>query len=286
MWLDARRGILMEMRVGYQLYSARELAEKDLEGVLCQLAAMGYEGVEFAGFYGHGPKEVRKLLKAAGLKAASSHVPLSTVQEDMEGVMDFHQAIGCSFLAIPYLDQTMRPGASGFASVLRLLYKFGRQCKKNGLTLLYHNHDFEFVELSGQAGLDFLFDAIPESLLKTEIDTCWVKYAGIDPVAYLSKYAGRAPVVHLKDFVGQKTDRPPYGLLGLPPVPDQGEGALEEVPFAYRPLGYGCQDLPALWQAAQAAGAQWAIVEQDESPDQDPLGDARKSIEALRKLRG
>lgn len=277
----------MEMHIGYQLYSARELAQSDLEGVLRQLAGMGYEGVEFAGFYGHSAKEVRKLLKALGLKAASSHVPLKTVQEDMASVIGFHKAIGCPFIAIPYLEEPMRPGAPGFSSVLRLLYRFGRQCRKSGIQLLYHNHDFEFVEVSGQAGLDFLFDAIPEKLLQTEIDTCWVKYSGIDPVAYLGKYAGRSPVLHLKDFVGQKTDRPPYGLLGLPPLSasEEPQDAPQGVPFAYRPLGYGCQDMPALWRAAQDAGVQWVIVEQDDSGDQDPLGDAQKSIETLKKLR-
>lgn len=278
----------MDMRIGYQLYSARELAQSDLEGVLRQLAGMGYEGVEFAGFYGHSPQEIRRLLKASGLAAASSHVPLKLALEDMGSVIDFHKAIHCPYIAIPYLEESLRPGASGFSSVLRLLYRFGRQCRKNGIQLLYHNHDFEFVEVSGQAGLDFLFDAIPPKLLQTEIDTCWVKYSGIDPVAYVGKYAGRAPVLHLKDFVGQKTHRPPYGLLGLPPLPpgEESQEAPREIPFAYRPLGHGCQDIPALWQAAQAAGVQWIIVEQDNSPDQDPLGDARKSMETLGKLRG
>lgn len=274
-----------EMLIGYQLYSARELAEKDLEGVLCQLASLGYQGVEFAGFYGHSAKEVRKLLKATGLKALSSHVPLKVIQEDMTGVIEFHKEIDCPFIAIPYLDEATRPGAAGFSSVLRLLYKFGRQCKKNDIVLLYHNHDFEFVELSGQAGLDFLFDALPENLLQTELDTCWVKYSGIDPVAYLCKYAGRSPVLHLKDFVGQKGSLPPYGLLGLPPV-DAKKAPEGEIPFAYRPLGHGCQDIPALWQAAQEAGVQYVIVEQDNSPDGDPLGDAGKSMETLRKIRG
>jgi len=274
------------MLIGYQLYSARELAEADLKGVLHHLASMGYEGVEFAGFYGHSTQEIGELLEATGLSAFSSHVPLKAIQEDMTGVIQFHKAIGCPFIAIPYLDEATRPGAPGFSSVLRLLYRFGYQCKENGIELLYHNHDFEFVEISGQAGLDFLFDALPENLLQTELDTCWVKYSGIDPIAYLGKYAGRAPVLHLKDFVGQKTDQPPYGLLGLPPLKtaiDKPDGA---IPFAYRPLGHGCQDVPALWKAAQDAGVMYVIVEQDNSPDGDPLGDAGKSMETLRKMRG
>ena len=69
----------MNIKLGYQVYSAREDAEKDLLGVLKQLAAMGYDGVEFAGFYGHSAQEVKAMLEEAGLKAVSSHVPFASI---------------------------------------------------------------------------------------------------------------------------------------------------------------------------------------------------------------
>ena len=66
---------------------------------------------------------------------------------------------------------------------------------------LYHNHDFEFVKMpNGQYALDYIYTEIPADLLQTELDICWVKVAGEEPVDYIKKYAGRAPVVHLKDF--------------------------------------------------------------------------------------
>ena len=51
--------------IGYQLYSAREEAEKDLLGVLKQLKALGYDGVEFAGFYGNTADQIAEMLKEA-----------------------------------------------------------------------------------------------------------------------------------------------------------------------------------------------------------------------------
>ena len=36
--------------IAYQIYSARKEAEQDLPSVLRQLKALGYNGVEFAGF--------------------------------------------------------------------------------------------------------------------------------------------------------------------------------------------------------------------------------------------
>ena len=52
--------------IGYQVYSAREDAAKDLLGTLKALKAMGYDGVEFAGFYGHTAEEVKAMLDEVG----------------------------------------------------------------------------------------------------------------------------------------------------------------------------------------------------------------------------
>ena len=121
---------------------------------------------------------------------------------------------------------------------------------------------------------------MPEDVLKTEIDVCWVKYAGEDPAAYLRKYAGRAPVVHLKDFVGRKEgDAAPYGLLGQSETKAAGE-----VPFEFRPVGYGCQDVSAVAEAGLDAGAKWFVVEQDASVGRTPLEAAAMSIDTLREI--
>ncbi len=266
------------LSIAYQLYSAREEMAADMPGTLAQIAQMGYQGVEFAGFFERRAKEIQKLMKKTGLVPISSHVPLQQIREDMHGVVAFHEEIGCPYVVVPYLVEGDRPGAAGFANVLRTLYAFGRLCKKHGLTLLYHNHDFEFVELSGQIGLDFLFDAIPADLLQTEIDTCWVKYAGADPAAYIGKYARRCPLVHIKDYEGVRGDRPPYALIGL----ETAEPAAETgTPFMFKPAGYGCQDVPSLVRAAKESHAKWLVVEQDESPERPALEDARMSADYL-----
>lgn len=271
----------MEKRpVAYQLYSARQEAEKDLDGVLGRLAAMGYDGVEFAGFYGHSAQEIKVLLEKHGLTAISSHVPFAQIEADMFGVIAYHQTIGCRFIAVPYLDEATRPGSTGFAHAIAVIHRFARLMKQAGLTLLYHNHDFEFITLSGMYGLDFLYQAVPEYLLKTELDVCWVKYAGEDPAAYIRKYAGRCPVIHLKDYVGVKRDGvTPYALIGL------DENQQKDVQaFEFRPVGYGCQDVASVLEAGIESGAEWFVVEQDESVGRPPLEAAQMSIDTLKKL--
>lgn len=271
----------MEKRpIAYQIYSARQEAEQNLGAVFAALAQMGYDGVEFAGFYGHSSDDINALLSEHGLKAISSHVPFSLIEADMFGVISYHKAIGCEYIAVPYLDDETRPGAPGFAMTLRKMAQFGRLCREAGITLLYHNHDFEFVTVSGQYGLDFIYDAIPPCTLQTEIDVCWVKFAGEDPAAYIRKYAGRCPVVHLKDFVGTKGEDSPYGLLGK----SESKDSQGSVAFEFRPFGHGCQDPASIVSAAIESGAKWFVVEQDLSVGRTPLEAAELSIETLKKL--
>ena len=271
---------MIKKPVAYQVYSARDEAQKDLDAVLGTLKELGYDGVEFAGFYGHSAEEVKALLEKHGLVAISSHVPFALIEADMFGTIAYHQAIGCKFIAIPYLDDQTRPGAKGFAKTLAAIYRFAGLMNEAGMTLLYHNHDFEFITMCEQYGLDFLYDAVPASLLKTEIDICWVKYAGLDPAAYIRQYAGRTPVVHLKDFVGGKDGATPYGLIGL----DENEKK-EPSAFEFRPVGHGCQDVASVLTAGIEGGAEWFVVEQDmPAPGSTPLADAKKSIDSLKKL--
>ena len=267
--------------VAYQLYSARDDAQKDMDSTLARLAALGYDGIEFAGFYQHSAEEIKKLLSKHGLTAISSHVPLAQIEADMEGVISYHRKIGCQYIAIPYSDDTHRPGGVLFASLIATIYKFASLCKQSDIQLLYHNHDFEFTRISGQYGLDFIYQAVPADLLQTEIDTCWVKYAGIDPVVYLNQYSGRTPVVHLKDYVGRKRDgSTPYALIGL--NDDQADKNVED--FEFTPFGHGIQDTQAIIQAAINGGVRWFVIEQDQSTRRTPLEDAALSIETLNRI--
>ena len=265
----------------YQLYSAREDASNDLEGVLDQLARMGYEGVEFAGFFEKTAKEVRKLLKHTGLKAVSSHVPLQQIRDDMQSVLDYHEELECGCIAVPYLAEEDRPGQPGFAHVLETLYTFGRQCKKRDITLLYHNHDFEFVTLpDGTFGFDDIYTQIPEDLLKVEPDLCWIKVAGQNPIEYLKKYGARCEVVHLKDFYKEGNPKNMYKLIGIETEEEEGDTGI----FEFRPVGFGLQVWEPILKTCVEIGSRWVIVEQDEHYELDPMEAARRSREYLKIL--
>lgn len=250
----------MAFPIALQLYSVREDLEKDFEGTLRKVKALGYDGVEFAGLYGYKPEAVRELLKEIGLTPVSAHVPFADLMADPQGMINDYAEIGCEYIAIPYLTPEYRPNAEKFSEVIEGAKALGKAARERGLTLLYHNHDFEFEKINGEYALDILYNSVPANLLQTEIDTCWVNVAGEDPSAYLQKYAGRSPVVHLKDFVmpGKRPEKM-YELIGI----KADEKETEVAAFEFRPLGLGAQNMPQILQACQAAGAQWVVVEQD-----------------------
>lgn len=262
---------------GYQLYAVRGEVERDMDGTLHALADMGWQGVEFAGFFGHTAKEIAKLLKKTELKAAGSHVPFEQIEGDMHGVIQYHLDIGCENIVIPYLSEERRPGGACFADTLRLMSVFGRLCRKSGIALSYHNHGFEFMGISGVCGLEFMLGAVPDTLLKAEPDTCWLHCAGVEPAAFLRAYARRCPLVHLRDFAGTYVNSEPRFIGGLPAAPAYADDA----PFTEKPLGMGREDLTAIIAAAKETHVKWLIAEQDESPERAPLDDARMSARYL-----
>lgn len=269
------------MKLGLQLYSVREDAAKDLAAVLQEVASMGYDGVELAGFYGHTPQEVRTLAQHAGLEIISAHVGLDVFRsQGVEATVSQYREAGCHYLAIPYLMPEDRPNSQTFQKTAIELFSIAKECDRQGLTLLYHNHDFEFAKMpDGRTHLEVLYACAPDRLLQTELDTCWAHIVGVDPAAFLRQYPGRAPLVHLKDYTG---DRPAehYQTLGVDHTP-----APDAKPFSLQPVGRGVQDIPSVLSAAREIGTQWLIVEQDSPAEGDTaLGSARISAQYVRTL--
>src|SRR5207244_1411585 len=75
-------------RIGLQLYTVRGALERDFEGTLDRVAAIGYREVEFAGYYGKTPHEVWVALEKRGLAAPSAHVPFETLKGNWRGALE------------------------------------------------------------------------------------------------------------------------------------------------------------------------------------------------------
>lgn len=266
------------MKKGYQLYSARAAMKKDFAGTLRRVREIGYEEVEFAGFFGKTAEETRDLLDELGLRAVCTHTSLDDLLADPDGQIAFHKKIGAAYVAVPWLDEDRRPGGRYFARTIRALRELGEKLADNGIGLLYHNHDFEFTPVSGQPGLDFLLDAVDARWLNAELDTCWINIAGCDVVSYIEKYRGRCPILHLKDFEGAPENK--ERLLDLVGTAD---GTRRRKEFAFRPFGHGEQDADAVMGAALRCHIPHVVVEQDDSGELDPLDAAEMSLHTVEK---
>lgn len=267
--------------VALQLYSVRDNMAEDFEGTLKKVKELGYEGVEFAGLFEKSAEEVKNLVDTIGLTPISAHVPYADMVEDAEKVLSDYAKIGCKFVVIPYMTEEYRPGAEKFDELIANIKVIGAKAKELGMTLLYHNHDFEFVKIGDEYGLDVLYASVDADIFKTELDTCWVNVGGENPAEYILKYSGRSPVVHLKDFVINGEQKGSlYKLIG---IDDEEESSDSEEGFAFRPVGYGCQDFAAILDASEKAGAEWVVVEQDEATmGKTPLESAEMSRNYLK----
>ena len=266
----------MKFPIAVQLYSVRDDMGADPIATLQKIKDMGYDGVEFAGLAGLTAAEMKAACEKIGLTPISAHVGIDDLKK--EGVLEDYAAIGCRYVAVPWLDEARRPDGENYAAFCADVKAVAEKADKLGIALMYHNHDFEFKKLGDEYLLDIMYRDMP--MLCAQLDTCWVRVAGENPAAYVEKYSGRVPVLHLKDYRGGAA-KGMYQLIGKDD--DKPQEAVEE--FSFRSVGQGVQDFPAILTAAEKAGTNWVVVELDlPAPGKTPLQCVAESIDYLRSL--
>jgi sugar phosphate isomerase/epimerase len=243
--------------IALQMYTLRNESAEDFTGTLKKVAELGYEGVELAGYGDVKPVELRRVLDDLGLKAASSHIPLSELRNDSAKVIDAQKELGSKYVVCPYLEPEERT-ESDYFNLIDDLNEIGEKCAVEGLTLCYHNHDFELTALiNGRPVLETILQETNPEWVKAEFDIYWLTFAGERPAEWLERYKDRSPLVHLKDMT---TD---------------GERFFAE-------LGSGGVDLDSVLAFGDAGSVDWWIVEQDECRD-SPIRSVQRSLEYLKK---
>jgi sugar phosphate isomerase/epimerase len=193
-----------------QLYSVREDCKKDLPGVLAAVAKMGYDGVEFAGYYERSAPELRKMLDDLGLKAAGTHIGLDVLLGDaLPRTVEFNQVIGNQFLIVPGLDRARTGSRSAWLETARVFNEIAEKLRPLGMYTGYHNHHTEFTPLDGELPWDTFFgNTRPEVVMQIDLGNCL--HGKADPVPFLERYPGRALSVHLKEYSAAN----PKALIG------------------------------------------------------------------------
>lgn len=243
--------------IAVQMYTLRNVASLDEQLKIVHDA--GVRSVETVGTQNVAAVELKRLLDKYSIKVVSTHVQLADLRNDLDSAIAFNQSIGNTYLVVPYLGEKERPtDAAGWTALGKELGEIARKVQAKGMTLAYHNHDFELADFDGKTGLELLFEAAgPE--LKTELDLAWVARAGHDPAAMLDKFRGRVFAVHAKD--------------NAPKGQAQDEGG-------FAALGQGVLDWKTILPAAADAGVQWYIIEHDQPLD--PAAVVRTGADYLR----
>lgn len=227
-------------QVGIQMYSVRDMCEKDFLGTIRQIAGIGYRNVELAGYYGVSARDLKAALADAGLNAPSAHIGLNAqepVAEQVKKQLEYAQELGLKRYIVPYFPLGDNPTEDDVARMADKLEEAARIVTEGGLQFGYHNHAFEFKKVNGTPAIDLLLSRLSPELLFMEFDLGWVKVGGEDPAAYVKKYAGRVPVVHAKDFKADGTDAE---------------------------IGKGSVDWDSALAAVEAAGTEYVIIEQEQ----------------------
>ena len=273
---------MKKFKVGIQLYSLRDAMEKDMDSTLKTVKEMGYDYVEFAGYFGKSAEEVKAILDKYGLEAVSVHQAIGLFEEEGQKAVDYLKTLGVKYCAIPWYN--VDEFISNWDATMDKFKNVSKLLGDNDIKLMYHNHDFEFNKINGEYILDRLYATLPEGVIMPQLDTCWVHYAGVNPSEYIRKYSGRIEVLHLKDFVCEKLGAGPVYALIDEDGNEMDKGNKEDNGFKLVPVGSGIQDWTSILAAAEDAGVEYVIVEQDSSKDRDPFDAAKMSREYLRTL--
>ncbi len=242
--------------VGLQLYSLRDQLPKDVKGVIAKVAAAGYKEVETfgyskaGGFWGLDAKAFSALLKANGLKTPSGHYGMDEYfvhgkTGDLESYIDAANITGMEYIVVPSINGEVLKSADQFKMVADKMNKAAEICKKSGLKLGYHNHNFEWKPVDGTTFYDTLINNTDPALVNMEMDIFWVVRAGQDPVKLFEQHPGRFTLCHIKDRDKTNTD-------------------------INTEIGKGSIDFKTILSHAKTAGLKHFIVEQENYIKIDP----------------
>jgi sugar phosphate isomerase/epimerase len=254
----ARQGVAYKVPIGLQLYSVRQQCEKDLPGVLAEVAKMGYRGVEFAGYYNRTAPDLRKLLDANNLQCCGTHISLDALLGDeLKKTVEFNKVLGNPYLVVSWLPPERTKTAEAIKNTAKLFAEAGQKVKNEGMRVGYHAHPGDFKKPEGSTDTEwdlFFTNAGPDVVMQMDVGNCLE--GGGDPYASLRKFPGRSATIHIKEHGGKP-------------------GA---------PIGEGTVKWSELFDLCETTGnTRWYIVEHESDP-KTPMESVKKCIDGLRKM--
>ncbi len=231
------------MKKALQMYAVRALCKESLEKALKKVSEIGFDGVEFAGFYDCPAEEVAGWLKKYHLEVMGAHIHAEEIFDKAAETIQYQTVLGNKRIICPYYDLKTRADVEELAAKMNAV---ADQYRAAGMKLYYHNHWHEFAKDGEDYLIDILAALVPADVLSLEFDVYWIYRGGEEPVKYLKKYQDRIDIFHAKD-----------GTMEKGTIAGTGNVPLEEV-----------------LKLAQEIDIQWAVVESEASAEKEEQIDA------------
>ncbi len=236
--------------IGIQLYSLRDQLPKDIPGTLALIKSWGITELEGGGTYGLSQEAFDKLLKQNGLKVVSVGADFNDLEKDIEKVIKNAKAFGVKFVMCAWVPHNGDNFTLADADkAINVFNTAGEQLAKEGLSLCYHAHGYEFGAYEKGTLFDYMADKINPKFANFEMDVYWIKQSGTNPMTFFNKYSSRIKMMHLKDR--------------KPGTPDSSNGHADVETNVV--VGSGDVGIADLIKAARKAGVKHYFIEDESS---------------------
>lgn len=262
--------------------------ESDARNTLKRIKAAGYDGLELNGFMikptsflvraltkaagmptGKGGKlDWQFLLKEADLKVVSIHEDLGSIERDVEAVIEEAHKFDTNKVVITGMYRFDYRDAALVDELCRRLNEAGKLLKAEGIELLYHNHNIEWLDCGGITAYQRIVEGTDPEYLNFEFDSYWPAEAGVDTLGTMKMLGDRLRLYHINDR-GTK-------VVKTPMTPILKSDSME--------LGTGNMNLGAMIDIAKSAGVDAIILESHKNwIDKDPIKSLEMSCSYLKK---
>lgn len=232
----------MSLKQGIQLYTVRDYIKnyEDADETFAFIKGFGCDVIQISGIGSIEPQKVKELVEKYEFDVCVTHKPFDRMLHDLDALIEEHKMIGCDMIGLGSMPTEYRDSLESAREFAQTFQKISEKVAKKGLSLAYHNHDFEFQKFENDKTImDVLLEETDPATVKLIPDVAWVQWAGINPCDFLNQIGDRVKVVHMKDYIDQNGD------------------------IRFVEFGDGLVDFDAIYQTCMRLNLPYAVYEQD-----------------------
>src|SRR5690606_28864975 len=214
---------------------------------------------------------------SAGLEPMYEGAPGEALSTHFDKIVNDCKTIDSNFVRIGMLPFTVMGDKEKIMSFIDRAEKMAHRLAEHGIELYYHTHHVEFEKYDGV----YLLDLIKQNTSKLgfELDVHWIQRAGENPVNIIERYKNRISLLHLKDYRITSFEFNPEDVKDREVFRNKFNNIIE-----FAELGEGNLDIAAMIEAGLSSGAQYFLIEQDDTYGRDPFESLEISAKYLREL--